>query len=209
MIYPSKFIRAGVGGIWLVAFVGCLSSPTPPEMPSFDPAGSASAALEQYDANKDGKLDAKEMEKSAALAGAAAELDTSGDKSLDLAELTARLDSFAEGGVARKMFSAQLMMDGVPLADAEVKFVPEQFMLGAIAEGVGKSDAGGMVTITVPGVDPPGIAVGFYRIEVSKKDASGKETLPAKFNTETTLGMEVPAFTMNRTSSTPVIVLKR
>ncbi len=199
----------GICGVSLLTLSGCLGSPTAPAMPAFDPAGSAAAAITQYDANKDGKLDAKEMEKSKALAGAAAELDTTGDKALDSAELTARLQSYAEGGVARKMFSAQVLLDGAPLVGAEVKFVPEDFMLGAVAEGVGVSDPGGTVTITVPGVDPPGIGVGFYRIVVSKKDAAGKETIPAKFNTETTLGMEVPAFTLIRTSGTPIINLKQ
>lgn len=209
--FMVRFIRStrAICGVSLLMLSGCLGSPPAPDMPSFDADGSAEAAITQYDANQDGKLDAKEMEKSAALSAAAAELDTTGDKALDSAELTARMQSYVEGGVARKMFSAQVLFDGVPLAGAEVKFVPEDFMLGAIKEGVGITDAGGTVTITEPNVDPPGISVGFYRIVVSKKDAAGKETLPAKFNAATTLGMEVPAFTMIRTSGTPVIHLKR
>ena len=39
----------------------------------------------------------------------------------------------------------------------------------------------------------PGLPCGLYRITVSKKGADGKETLPTKFNTETTLGREVSA----------------
>lgn len=187
---------------------GCLGAPAAPEMPSFDPAGSAAAAIEQLDANKDGKLDSKELASSPALAAAAAEIDKNSDKSLDAAELTARLQSYADGNVARKMFSAQVFMSGVPVSGAEVKFIPEPYMLGAILEGTGTTDPGGLVMVTVPGVDPPGIAVGFYRVEISKKDAAGKETIPAKFNTATTLGMEVPAYTAVRTTSTPTFNLK-
>jgi hypothetical protein len=189
-------------------FAGCMGSPPAPEFPDFDPEGSAAAALEQLDANKDGKLDAKEMEKSPGLAAAAAELDTSGDKALDAAEIAARVQSYADGAVARKMFTAQVWDNGVPIPGAEVKLVPEAYMLGAIAEGTGVSDAGGVVTVTVPGADPPGIGVGFYRVEISKKDASGKETIPAKYNTASTLGIEVPAFTKIRTSHTPTFNLK-
>lgn len=196
-------------GTGICILTGCLGSPTPPPMPSFDPAGSAAAALEQYDANKDGKLDAGDLAKCPALASSLTELDTNGDKALDTGEIAARIQSYAEGGVARKMFTAQLLLDGRPLDGAEVKFIPEKFMLGAVTEGTGTSNDAGGVTMTSPGADPPGIGVGFYRVEVSKKDASGKETLPAKFNTQTAVGIEVPAFTTNRSLSTPVISLKR
>jgi hypothetical protein len=37
----------------------------------------------------------------------------------------------------------------------------------------------------------PGVPYGFYRIQVSRKDAEGKETIPARYNSETTLGQEV------------------
>jgi hypothetical protein len=195
-------------GMLTISTAGCLGTPPAPEMPSFDPAGSAAAAMEQFDANKDGKLDATELAKSPGLAGALVELDANNDKSLDLAEISARLQNYADGGVARKMFAAQVQMNGAAVTDAEVRFVPEQFMLGAVAEGSGKTDSGGLVTISIPNVDPPGINVGFYKVVVSKKDATGKETLPAKFNTETILGMEVPAFTLNRTAGTPTIILK-
>ncbi|MDZ4782518.1 MAG: hypothetical protein SGJ19_19905 [Planctomycetia bacterium] len=196
-------------GTGMCIFSGCLGSPAPPPMPSFDPAGSAAAALEQYDANQDGKLDAGDLAKCPALAISLAELDTNGDKALDTGEIAARIQSYAEGGVARKMFTAQLLLDGRPLDAAEVKFIPEKFMLGAVVEGTGTSNDSGGVTMTSPGADPPGIGVGFYRVEVSKKDTSGKETVPAKFNTESSVGIEVPAFTTNRSLSTPVISLKR
>jgi hypothetical protein len=209
MVARSRIRHPFLTGLGMCILSGCLGSPAPPQMPSFDPAGSAAAALEQYDANQDGKLDAGDLAKSPALASSLAELDTNGDKALDTGEIAARIQNYAEGGVARKMFTAQLLLDGRPLDAAEVKFIPEKFMLGAVIEGTGTSNDTGGVTMSSPGADPPGIGVGFYRVEVSKKDTSGKETLPAKFNTETTLGIEVPAFTTNRSLSTPVISLKR
>ena len=38
--------------------------------------------------------------------------------------------------------------------------------------------------------DYPGIYVGLYRVRISKK-VNGKETLPARYNTETELGREI------------------
>ena len=37
---------------------------------------------------------------------------------------------------------------------------------------------------------PSGLQLGFYRVRVSKQ-ANGKEMIPAKYNTETTLGQQV------------------
>lgn len=193
----------------LLSLAGCLGSPPAPPMPSYDPEGSAAKAFELYDANKDGKLNGKELEKSASLTFALDELDVNGDKAIDSAELTGRLQTYVDIGVARKLFTAQLVLDDAPLGEAEVKLIPEEFMLGAVTEGVGVSDPLGMVVVSAAGVDPPGIGVGFYRVQVSKKDAAGKETVPAKFNTETTLGIELPASTRKRTSSMQSIRMKR
>lgn len=199
---------------WIVstaccALQGCSSTPPAPRLPSYDPAGSAAKAFELYDANQDGKLDGKELDQCASLAFALVELDVNNDRAIDIAELTSRLQTYVDVGVARKVFSAQLTLDDAPLGEAEVRLIPEEFMLGVVGEGVGVADALGMVMVSIPEVDPPGVNVGFYRVQVSKKDASGQETVPAKFNAQTTLGVEVPAATRLRTSSMPTLRLKR
>ena len=54
----------------------------------------------------------------------------------------------------------------------------------------GKTDQNGMAMLSVPTKgpgDPPGVAPGFYRVEIT---APGMN-IPAKYNTETTLGQEV------------------
>ena len=43
----------------------------------------------------------------------------------------------------------------------------------------------------------PGVQCGWFRIEISKKDASGKEMIPAAYNTESTLGAEIALDTPN------------
>ena len=48
----------------------------------------------------------------------------------------------------------------------------------------------GIAMLTIPGVDPPGVACGLYRVEISKL-VDGKETIPAIYNTETILGKDV------------------
>src|SRR5437016_2611538 len=47
--------------------VGCSSGATPVPVPRYDPDGMAHAAMEEYDKNRDGKLDAAELERCPAL----------------------------------------------------------------------------------------------------------------------------------------------
>ena len=56
---------------------------------------------------------------------------------------------------------------------------------------MGTTDAQGYVNLQAEAIDAPGMHCGLYRVEISKKDAGGQETLLARYNTQTTLGQEV------------------
>jgi hypothetical protein len=90
---------------------------------------------------------------------------------------------------------ANFTLDGRPLSGAEVIFEPESFLGEDIKAAVGESTSG-LATVTVPKDQrpmkdtPPGLQPGLYRVRVSLKKA-GQETIPAKYNTETTLGQEI------------------
>jgi hypothetical protein len=88
------------------------------------------------------------------------------------------------------LLSLQVLLDGKPLSEAEITLVPETFMGSAVKSAKSMTDAGGACTCRIEGSQYPGIHPGIFRIMISKKDASGKEIVPAKFNTETTLGIE-------------------
>ena len=80
--------------------------------------------------------------------------------------------------------------NGKPLAGAEVKFVPETFLGDDIKTASGKTNQAGMARLSVATTsraDPPGVAFGLYRVEITKPG----DNIPAKYNTETTLGQEV------------------
>jgi hypothetical protein len=69
--------------------------------------------------------------------------------------------------------------------------VPESFLGSEIQTAAGTTDKTGRAMPSVPayGSDHrPGVAPGFYRIEITKAD----ENIPAKYNTATILGGEVP-----------------
>src|SRR5207302_8687311 len=94
-------------------------------------------------------------------------------------------------GVGLLSVACRVTLDATPLEGATVTFVPEKFMGPGFEPASGVSDAKGSVPLTVKDLPAPGVRWGFYRIEVSKKNAAGNELLPARYNTATTLGAEV------------------
>jgi len=147
--------------------------------------------MTQLDANKDGKLDEKELEQSTALRNSLGDLDKDGDKAISREELEARLTEMLASKVGIQAISCRVMRGGQPVPNVEVKFVPEKFHGTSLAEASGKSDAEGYVSLLSTGQTFPGIAPGFYRVEASLKDASGNESLPAAVNTRTKLGYQI------------------
>lgn len=101
-------------------------------------------------------------------------------------------------------------LDGKPLADANIMFIPSGDTMGQA--GLGKSDASGRFAIARMDDRRPGAAVGSYRVLISKKvnpdgtvfqprpdqdpmTANYKEALPTLYRDETQspLTAEVPA----------------
>ena len=141
----------------------------------------------RYD--KDGKISGAELDKCPALKAAMAQIDTTGEGSITAAKITARIRAWQDSKLGRMSLSCTVLHNGKPLSDAEVKFVPEKFLGENIKTASGKTDQNGMAMMSVPTTgreDPPGVAPGLYRVEITK----GSE-IPAKYNSETTLGQEV------------------
>jgi hypothetical protein len=175
-----------LGGLVLLA-VGCSSNN------SVDPGNSprevANQALSQYDLNKDGVLDAKELEACPGLRSALPRIDKNNDGLLSADEIADRL-AFLQREGAQEGIGVEVTLDGRPLSGATVTLVPEKFQGPSFKPAAAVTDAvgTGMLRIESPG-DP--IPLGFYRVEISKKNAKGQEMVPAKYNTKTTLGQEI------------------
>jgi hypothetical protein len=169
-----------------------------PEEPAFSPAEAAHKAMAEYDVNKDGVLDAKELERCPALLNLLTELDSKEENSgqrkkgmLLPGEIQGRLEGFQARHMTLVPVRCHVRLDGEPLEGATVTLVPENFLGPGIQPARGVSDSQGSVKLVTEGNDFPGVAPGFYRIEVSKEDATERETLPDRYNTHTTLGKEV------------------
>ena len=183
---------AGLAGICFWA--GCYSPKI--EEPKFDVQAVGDAAMQLYDADNDGRIGGKELKDSPGLREAVADLDTDGDRALSREEIVARIEKYAELRLALAPSACNVSMNNRPLEGATVRFVPVELLEGMIQQAQGVTDASGEAT---PTVDDPvakaegitGANPGFYRVEVSLVDSNGKETIPAKYNAETTLGIHI------------------
>ena len=89
-----------VCGLALLASVGCgLSKPKAVDVPAYDPGKISSKAMELYDTNKDGKLDADELKACPgmlfSLKGPKS-IDTNGDGAIDANEIKARIQAWID-----------------------------------------------------------------------------------------------------------------
>jgi hypothetical protein len=159
--------------------------------PSLDADGAARQALAEYDADKDGALAGPELEKCPGLKAGLRVLDTNKDGKINADELTARIRKYQTDNLGLYSVYVDVTLDGKSLGDAVVTLVPEKFMGSGVKQAQGTTSAAGSAELRMEGAERSGVHPGVYRIEVSKKDAGGQEMIPSKYNTSTTLGIEV------------------
>jgi hypothetical protein len=166
---------------------GCGTGARPRVYPDKPDPHAAERAMELYDTNKDGILDANELEKVPGLKAAMRQVDLNKDGKISADEISARIDSWAASKCGRMGISCKVRHSEKPLAGANVKFVPEPFLGSGMKTYEGTTDDNGVAMLFVAGSSDRGVSPGFYRVEISKTG----ESIPAKYNTETQLGQEV------------------
>jgi hypothetical protein len=189
---PSSTIYRGLLTTTLAAALasGC-SRHSDNYAPEIRAATAGEEAVKQYDADGDGKIAGVELDKASSLKSNLAAIDADGDKALTADEIAARVRSWRTSKTLarRTPLHCKVYHDKVPLADADVRLVPEKFLGDKMAIVRGKTSRNGVAFLTVEGSapdDPPGVGPGFYRVEITK---AGEE-IPAKYNTDTILGLD-------------------
>lgn len=176
--------------VCLIAAAGCERRVRTPPKPALDARAAAKQAMAEYDTNQDGKLDKGELKKAPALLAGVKQLDKDGDGAVSLEELVARLQHWSSGqGVLTSAYT-EVRLDDQAVADATVTLEPEKFLGATYRPCTGKTDALGHVAFSGSVDSYPGIYFGYYRVRISKV-VDGKEKIPAKYNTESELGLEV------------------
>ena len=179
--------------IVLFGLIGCSSGPSALKPPGLDPEYAAEQAIAQYDKDGDGALSLQELEACPGLLAAIEVYDQDGDEKISQEEIAKRLEIFVREGVTLARLAARVRLDNKPLGGATVKFIPESYLGDEIKTAIGTTRKGGSASMAVPDEDLPenqkgirGIHPGTYRVEITHPEID----VPAKFNTNTTLGYE-------------------
>ena len=178
------------------SLVGCSGGPQKLTGPSFSPDGIASKAMELYDKDGDGAIAGSELDATPALKAALATLDADKDGKVTAGEIAQRVEAWLATRTALTSCTCRVMLDGKPLQGATVTFEPDPCLNGAVQTAVGTTTELGTAGMEIPKENrvppnaPPGLALGLYLVRVSKQ-ANGVESIPARYNTETTLGQQV------------------
>ena len=137
--------------IFLLLFLlsaGCLSNtPARIQAPKWDPDSAADNAM-GLDTDGDGLLSSKELKTGApGLLAALGECDVDKDKKLSREEVLARIQLYQETRTGLLECRCKVTYKGRPLANAEVRFVPESFLGDSITGGYGETRPDGTVTM--------------------------------------------------------------
>jgi hypothetical protein len=191
----SKFLFL-LTALTVAPFSACNFGPAAIKQPSIDPSSAGKLAMEMYDKNGDGVVSGDELNHAPALKAALGNLDKNGDKGVSADEVAARVEAWKVMKAGLTSVRCKVVMDGEPLGGATVTFDPEPFLGDQVKPATGVT---GMTGETMPTIkpedrhspkDPGGVQFGLYKVRISKM-VNGKESIPARYNTDTTLGQEV------------------
>ncbi len=161
------------------------------QIPKVVPQAAGAQAVSEFDTNGNGAIDGPEWQQQPALKTSLKAADSDGDGQLTAGEIADRVAFYRRMGVGLMQVVCVITCDGQPLSGATVRLIPEKFLGSEIKPAEGTSDARGYVQLRTAGYNRSGVHCGFMRITVSKLDAQGIETLPARYNAQTELGYEV------------------
>ena len=189
MMRTRTFVAALSACASLILAGCCSRVPTGPDRPEFDAVTSGQQAIGTYDKDGDGQISGEELKACPALEMALPRVDKNGDSAISADEVADRITYFQTAKTTIISGSTEVTMSGEPVVGATVTFEPETFMGSQFKTCTGETDERGVAFVTGHDSKFPGIYLGFYRVRISKKEGD-RETIPAKYNTESTLGYE-------------------
>jgi hypothetical protein len=189
-LFPSS---AGVllGAALLVTLAGCQRTGERAGAALPDPDEAAAAAVAAYDTDGDGALSTAEFTVSPGLLVASKRMDADADGQITASEIVQHFGLYHDVDLTLMSLEAHITLDGQPLEGATVTLIPESLNGEGTKPATGVTDQIGRCPLVSEGAQYRAVQLGVYRISVSMLDAAGRETLPAKYNSESQLGIEV------------------
>lgn len=176
-----------------VIAVGCSGGPERVKPPRIDIETAASQAMEFYDTNDDGKLSQEELAKCPGVLIGLNKYDANKDKLIDEDEFRTRLSDLLRHKTGATQLACIVTYQGKPLTGAQVVLEPEPYLGHEIQPAEGLTTNAGVADVGIPPDKTPAalrsmklIQYGTFKVRVTHP----KIKIPAKYNTETTLGYE-------------------
>jgi hypothetical protein len=176
-----------------------MGGPTAVEVPPINPDKAAQSVLTKYDTDGDSQLTIEELASCPGIRDAMARYDKDKDRQLTKEELSQRFAMWVDGGVGVTTLTCNVILDGKPLAGAQVQLIPETFLADVVQPAIGVTDQSGYSVLGMDMANLPDdmknlrgvVHQGVFRVEITHPTIA----IPAKYNTQTTLGQEVSADT--------------
>jgi hypothetical protein len=163
--------------------------------PRIDADAAGKAAIAEFDANGDAVIGGTELDRIPAIRVTLDKFDTNGDKQVSAEEITARIEKWQRATIAAMPVNCSVRVGGRPLAGATIVLEPESFLGDQLRPATGITDQSGFAFLsmaTADGSTPAsgGVQCGLYKVRITKLNGS-KQMIPAKYNSDTQLGLEV------------------
>ena len=202
---PFAIGIACCGVILQVTLIGCYSHPTVVKAVDIDIPAVCTKLFGDHDADQDGVLTEEELASVPPLGSCVKRMDINKDGNISQEELQAHFVKVFNPKIGMIGATCRVTHKGSPLSGATVHFIPADYLqlessTMPIASGTTSSQGIAQMEIH-PDYLPPNmpklrgmVRPGFYLVDVTKAGVN----IPACYNSETTLGVEVSAQENNR-----------
>jgi hypothetical protein len=172
---------------------GCSQGPSAVHVPEVDPAEASTQAMELYDTDHDGSLSDAELAACPGILSHKSLYDKDDNGAVSQQEIQDQLTQLLESKVGVTSLRVQVRMNGRPLEGAYIKMVPEKYLGEDVKLAEGMTNERGTATMDIRDSNSSpseqgllGVHYGTFKLEVTHPQVA----IPAKYNTQTTLGYE-------------------
>lgn len=186
--------RLAIGCAVLLLLPACDRPPSAVEPPDIDAGAVAAAFLSELDRDGDRFVSRTEAESCPAVTNRFDAYDTDRDQRINSDEMQTAVTSWTSDHIGVMRVGCMVTFNGQPLGGATVLLEPEGVLADALAPAQGVTNKHGQCSLSIDPASLPasqqrvrGVQPGLYRVRITHDTIA----IPARYNTNTTLGQEV------------------